>query len=100
MYIFAFIYFPSTLLFITDEEDLCSARVQPLPCSSKDIHWQEKLENAQNVLFCKELFNQLAKEAVSLQPAIPHLVVGNQITATIFPGIHLLIALCHSDSSR
>ena len=30
-------------------------------------HWQRKLEAAQNVLFCKELFSQLAKEAISLQ---------------------------------
>ena len=70
------------------------------PVPSKDTPWQQKLENAQNVLFCKELFSQLAKEAVMLKPAIPYLVVGNQITATIFPGIHLLIALCHSDSDR
>ena len=32
-----------------------------------DQHWQRKLEAAQNVLFCKELFSQLAKEAISLQ---------------------------------
>lgn len=47
------------------------------------MHWQQKLEAAQNVLFCKELFNQLAKEAVQLQAAIPHMVIGNQITATV-----------------
>jgi len=47
------------------------------------MHWQQKLEAAQNVLFCKELFNQLAKEAVQLQAAIPHMVVGNQISATV-----------------
>lgn len=45
--------------------------------------WQQKLEAAQNVLFCKELFNQLAKEAVQLQATIPHMVIGNQITATV-----------------
>jgi mediator of RNA polymerase II transcription subunit 17 len=47
------------------------------------VHWQQKLEAAQNVLFCKELFNQLAKEAVQLQAPIPHMVVGNQIMATV-----------------
>lgn len=47
------------------------------------MHWQQKLEAAQNVLFCKELFNQLAKEAVQLQATIPHMVVGNQISATV-----------------
>ncbi|KAF2358449.1 Mediator complex subunit Med17 [Trinorchestia longiramus] len=95
-----------------DEEDLCSAQlnmldglasVSALPStSSSSEHWQQKLENAQNVLFCKELFSQLAREAVALKMDIPPLVVANQITATIFPGIHLLIAFCHShpDSSR
>lgn len=60
------------------------------------MHWQQKLEAAQNVLFCKELFNQLAKEAVQLQAPIPHMVVGNQIMATVLPGIQLIIGLCHS----
>ena len=85
---------------LSDEEDLCSAQLTMHPVPSKDAHWQQKLECAQNVLFCKELFSQLAREAVVLKPPIPYLVVGNQITATIFPGIHLLIALCHSDSDR
>lgn len=90
-----------------------------------EVHWQQKLEAAQNVLFCKELFNQLAREAVqqaaqsghgqgisgggssggssntsasssSSGPPIPHLVVGNQIMATVLPGIQLIIGLCHS----
>ena len=63
---------------------------------SDDIHWQQKLEAAQNVLFCKELFSQLAREAIQLQAPIPHMVVGNQITACLFPDIQLLITLCHS----
>jgi mediator of RNA polymerase II transcription subunit 17 len=70
-----------------DQEDLCSATINLLgsgPASTNpDIHWQQKLEAAQNVLFCKELFNQLAKEAVQLQAPIPHMVVGNQIMATV-----------------
>ena len=32
-----------------------------------ELHWQQQLEAAQNVLFCKELFSQLAREAVALQ---------------------------------
>ncbi len=32
-----------------------------------EMHWQKKLEAAQNVLFCKELFSQLAREAIALQ---------------------------------
>jgi len=47
------------------------------------MHWQQKLEAAQNVLFCKELFSQLAREAVHLRAPIPHMVVGNQIMATV-----------------
>lgn len=60
--------------------------------------WQKRLEFAQNVLFCKELFNQLAREAVQLQAAIPHVVIGNQIRATLLPGIQLIISLCHTTS--
>jgi len=71
----------------SDQEDLCSATINLLgsgPTSTNpDVHWQQKLEAAQNVLFCKELFNQLAKEAVQLQAPIPHMVVGNQIMATV-----------------
>ncbi|XP_075721922.1 mediator complex subunit 17 isoform X5 [Rhipicephalus microplus] len=63
--------------------------------SSPETHWQQRLEAAQNVLFCRELFAQLAREAVQLQPSIPNLVVGNQITAALFPGVQLCIGLCH-----
>lgn len=70
-----------------DDEKLFSTSVNllssPAAPSNPDMHWQQKLEAAQNVLFCKELFNQLAKEAVQLQAAIPHMVIGNQITATV-----------------
>lgn len=55
----------------------------PSAPANPEIPWQQKLEAAQNVLFCKELFNQLAKEAVQLQASIPHMVIGNQITATV-----------------
>lgn len=73
-------------IFLDDEKlfntsfNLLSSAAAP---SNPDMHWQQKLEAAQNVLFCKELFNQLAKEAVQLQAAIPHMVIGNQITATV-----------------
>ncbi|XP_018326714.1 mediator of RNA polymerase II transcription subunit 17 [Agrilus planipennis] len=83
-----------------DQEDLCSVNLNLLgsgpPTANPEVHWQQKLEAAQNVLFCKELFNQLAKEAVQLQAPIPHMVVGNQIMATVLPGIQLVIGLCHS----
>jgi hypothetical protein len=47
------------------------------------------LEAAQTALFCRELFSQLAKEAILLQAPIPHMVVGNQITASLFPDIQV-----------
>ncbi|KAL4237228.1 Mediator of RNA polymerase II transcription subunit 17 [Mactra antiquata] len=61
-----------------------------------DAHWQTKLEVAQNVLFCKELFSQLAREATQLKSSVPHVVVGNQIFTNIFPSVQLSIILCHA----
>lgn len=72
---------------ISDDEKLFNTSINSLSSQNThynpDMPWQQKLEAAQNVLFCKELFNQLAKEAVQLQAAIPHMVVGNMITATV-----------------
>lgn len=83
-----------------DQEDLCTATVNMMghgqAVTQPDGIWQKALEYAQNVLFCKELFNQLAREAVQLQAPIPHVVVGNQIRATLLPGIQLIISFCHS----
>ncbi|XP_058802065.1 mediator of RNA polymerase II transcription subunit 17 [Phymastichus coffea] len=84
-----------------DQEALCSANLNWLNTGAgnkpdPDKNWQEKLEAAQNVLFCKELFSQLAREAVHLRAPIPHMVVGNRIMATVFPGIQLIIILRHS----
>ncbi|KAI1284855.1 Mediator of RNA polymerase II transcription subunit 17 [Halotydeus destructor] len=70
--------------------------VPPGAVSTWESSWQQKLENAHNVLFCKELFAQLAREAVQLQLPIPTLVMNNQIVATLFPGVQLSIGLCHS----
>lgn len=85
-----------------DQEDLCTAVVNLMGHGQNITHqtgiWQKSLEFAQNVLFCKELFSQLAKEAVQLQAPIPHVVVGNQIRATLLPGIQLIISLIHSTS--
>lgn len=85
-----------------DQEDLCTAVVNLMGHGPNVTHqtgiWQKSLEYAQNVLFCKELFNQLAREAIQLKAAIPHVVVGNQIRATLLPGIQLNISLCHSTS--
>ncbi|KAF8774631.1 Mediator of RNA polymerase II transcription like protein [Argiope bruennichi] len=83
-----------------DNETIASGELTiPLSGSSlsqTEVHWQQKLEAAQNVLFCKELFSQLASEAVQTQSNIPNLVVGNQITTSLFPGVQLIIGLCHT----
>ncbi|KPI96851.1 Mediator of RNA polymerase II transcription subunit 17 [Papilio xuthus] len=91
-----------------EQEDVVTATLSSsaLNCPSTllgdgaDLHWQQKLEAAQNVLFCKELFARLAAEAVQLDASIPHMVVGNQIMATVLPGIQLLIGLCHNNGQN
>lgn len=61
--------------------------------------WQHKLENIQNMLFNNELFSRLARESVQLKLPIPTIAAGNQIIATLFPGLQLSINLCHTTSS-
>ncbi|CAG2123535.1 unnamed protein product, partial [Medioppia subpectinata] len=73
-----------------------SIPIPPVLQSNVDLLWHQKLENAQNVLFNKELFAQLAREAVQLQLPIPTTVIGNQIIASLFPGVQLSIVLCHT----
>jgi len=85
-----------------DNEQLVSATIgqfSGLPQSAENMHWKNKLEAAQNALFCKELFSQLAREAVQLQAPIPHMVVGSHIIASLFPDIQLTISLCHSSAA-
>ncbi|KAG8180030.1 hypothetical protein JTE90_026632 [Oedothorax gibbosus] len=83
-----------------DSETIASGELTiPVPPSSlaqAETHWQQKLEAAQNVLFCKELFSQLASEAVQMQCNVPNLVIGNQITTSLFPTVQLHIGLCHT----
>lgn len=86
-----------------DQETLSFANIGlPSPSPAPlDAYWQQRLEAAQNVLFCKELFSVLAREAVALHSLpIPPLVVGSQITVTLFPGILLIISLCHSINGK
>ncbi|XP_040282268.1 mediator of RNA polymerase II transcription subunit 17 isoform X2 [Bufo bufo] len=63
-------------------------------------HWQTKLEAAQNVLLCKEIFAQLSREAVQIKSQIPHIVVKNQIISQTFPGLQLSISFCHSTNDK
>ena len=47
-----------------DQEQLVSATIgqfSGVAQNSADMNWKNKLEAAQNVLFCKELFSQLAR---------------------------------------
>uniref|UniRef100_A0A8B9HD47 Mediator of RNA polymerase II transcription subunit 17 n=1 Tax=Astyanax mexicanus TaxID=7994 RepID=A0A8B9HD47_ASTMX len=62
--------------------------------------WHSKLEAAQNVLLCKEIFAQLSREAVQIKSHIPHIVVKNQIISQPFPGLQLSISLCHSSVEK
>ncbi|XP_069495385.1 mediator of RNA polymerase II transcription subunit 17 [Ambystoma mexicanum] len=74
---------------------------RPLPKSKPGApHWQTKLEAAQNVLLCKEIFAQLSREAVQIKSQIPHIVVKNQIISQPFPGLQLSISLCHSSNDK
>uniref|UniRef100_A0A6I8NY06 Mediator of RNA polymerase II transcription subunit 17 n=1 Tax=Ornithorhynchus anatinus TaxID=9258 RepID=A0A6I8NY06_ORNAN len=74
---------------------------QPLPKPrSGSPYWQTKLEAAQNVLLCKEIFAQLSREAVQIKSPIPHIVVKNQIISQPFPGLQLSISLCHSSNDK
>lgn len=75
--------------------DLCSTSNGRSYESEKATTWQKQLENAQNVLFCKELFCHLAKQAVEYQFVIPTTVTGNQIILALFPDIKLYITLVH-----
>ncbi|XP_010593693.1 mediator of RNA polymerase II transcription subunit 17 isoform X4 [Loxodonta africana] len=68
--------------------------------SAGSPHWQTKLEAAQNVLLCKEIFAQLSREAVQIKSQIPHIVVKNQIISQPFPGLQLSISLCHSSNDK
>ena len=82
----------------SDEVSLCdlstsaSGRCYEAP---KEGSWQEKLETAQNVLFCHELFSHLANQAVQYQFVIPATVTGNQIILALFPDVKLYITLVH-----
>jgi len=87
---------------IQDGQDNLSFANIGLPSPAPvNTHWQQQLEASQNVLFCKELFSVLAREAVGLNTMpIPPMIMGNQITATLFPGTNLVIALCHSINEK
>lgn len=64
-----------------------------------DPAWHKTLCAAQHVLYCRELFNCLAKEAVQLRTSCtltPFLVVGNKIIASIFTDTELHIEFLYN----
>ncbi|XP_053544617.1 mediator of RNA polymerase II transcription subunit 17 isoform X3 [Ictalurus punctatus] len=73
---------------------------KPLKAKPGSQAWHLKLEAAQNVLLCKEIFTQLSREAVQIKSHIPHIVVKNQIISQPFPGLQLSISLCHSTMDK
>uniref|UniRef100_A0A7N6B1M3 Mediator of RNA polymerase II transcription subunit 17 n=1 Tax=Anabas testudineus TaxID=64144 RepID=A0A7N6B1M3_ANATE len=73
---------------------------RPLKNKAGTQQWHLKLEAAQNVLLCKEIFAQLSREAVQIKSQIPHIVVKNQIISQPFPGLQLSISLCHSTGEK
>ena len=52
-----------------------------------------KLKQAQNGLFCRELFDQLCREAATYRPIVPIYVIGDTITTQIFPDTKFIIQL-------
>ncbi|PWA25566.1 hypothetical protein CCH79_00019653, partial [Gambusia affinis] len=89
------------------------ADVRPSSPSPGTQPWHVKLEAAQNVLLCKEIFAQLSREAVQIKAQIPHIVVKNQIISQPFPGVkvsspflvaveglQLSVSLCHSAGEK
>ncbi|XP_037935698.1 mediator of RNA polymerase II transcription subunit 17-like [Teleopsis dalmanni] len=58
--------------------------------------WEKTLQQAQNVLTSRELFDYLASETVTLTAVTPHLVMDNIILLTIHPGVQLIITLCEA----
>ena len=61
--------------------------------------WHRQLCNAQNVLFCREMFMLLTKEAVQYKSSgmvSPFVVVGDVISCLIFSDTKLMVKLMHS----
>lgn len=52
-----------------------------------------QLKQAQNGLFCRELFGQLCREAATYRPIVPIYVIGDNITTQIFPDTKFIIEL-------
>ena len=64
-----------------------------------DPLWHRKLCNAQNVLFCREMFMLLTKEAIQYKSSgmvSPFVVVGDVISCLIFSDTKLVVKLMHS----
>lgn len=56
------------------------------------------LENAQNAIYAKELFNQILREAFELQTQLRPLIIGNSIKLNLLYNIDFIISLEHSNN--
>ena len=64
-----------------------------------DPAWHRKLCNAQNVLFCKETFMLLTREAIQYKSrnlVAPFVVIDDVISTLIFPDTKIVVKLMHS----
>ncbi|CAD5115572.1 DgyrCDS4534 [Dimorphilus gyrociliatus] len=58
--------------------------------------WQTHLDNAQYVIFCKEIFHQLSREAITMKFPLPNVVVGDQVLCHLYDDVKLIIAMCRT----
>ena len=73
--------------------------IQNTLSSSNEPLWHRHLCNAQNVLFCREMFMLLTKEAVQYKSSgmvSPFVVVGDVISCLIFSDTKLVVKLMYS----
>lgn len=62
--------------------------------------WHQQLENAQNSIYAKELFNQILREAFDLQTSLRPLIIGNSIRFSLINKYELIISLEHQNFSN
>lgn len=58
--------------------------------------WQELLEREQNSIYCKEIYNQLQREAFDPNSSLKAIVIGNSIQIMVDKEHDLIIGLVHT----
>lgn len=66
---------------------------------NEQLSWQETLEQAQNTIFCKEIYNQLLREVFdhNITQDLRPIVIGNSIRMMVTQEYDLVISLVNSD---